>query len=84
MGRYEISSLPWSSRQRISRRNFEEFWQVLGSAVIDGSFHNQFWMGPLRQRCRGRARDEPAATTLAQAKIVVEGHNECEQQSSHH
>ena len=31
MGHYEISALPWSFRQRISRWNFKEFWQVSGS-----------------------------------------------------
>ena len=46
MGRYEISALPWSSPQRICRWNFKEFWQVSGSAIIDGSFHNQFEWAP--------------------------------------
>ena len=46
MGHYEISALPWSSRQRICRWNFKEFWQVSGSAVIDESFHNQFEWAP--------------------------------------
>ena len=46
MGHYEISALPWSFRQRISRWNFREFWQVSGSAVIDESFPNQFKWAP--------------------------------------
>ena len=46
MGRYEITAVPWSSPQRICRWNFKEFWQVSGSAVIDGSFHNRFEWAP--------------------------------------
>ena len=46
MGGYEISALPWNSRQRIFGWNFKEFWQVSGSAVINGSFHNQFEWAP--------------------------------------
>ena len=46
MVRYEISAAPWSAHQRTCRWSFGEFWHVLGSAVVDESFLNQFKWAP--------------------------------------
>ena len=85
MGRYEISVLPRSFRQRIWRWNSKEPWQVSGSAVINGSFHNQFEWAPCTNDVaaeRGTSRPRHRWLRLdlpifQKSDPVVMGHTPC-------